>query len=258
MALAHEHSSEVMLLQNSEMYLGADGLLAFNGDVVNGATSLAYAKYLKARETYVGVKGWKVDGPEQDLYDHRQSTLYCLKMAGLDTGEANRFVMGMRLTRVGAFEKSLSYDMMRKNPFMQQTARSRFSKTTFEGEEIWDLTRLVPQLDGSVSKLEIIKSIPEIFGLGLSVTGTDKASWVFLTEPDFLDWLRASGIGCEELTRGLVTPGDEEESVLCRVRPRGAFDNMAELEGYREKRTYQAIARAAGISTQDKAGLSAE
>lgn len=169
-----------------------------------GMTSVSFGPYdqsllekmLPVRADFVEAMGWSTseskgifdfaptpatnwmegyDYRDADIYDTLESTIHLL-VAKPETGEV---IAGLRLTRLSSLEESMSWSMVRGNPEIRDAVYAyRHNNGTRAIEDIqhsaetgnlWDLTRLVVPVNGSVSSKEMAAGIMELFATGFGI-----------------------------------------------------------------------------------------
>jgi len=211
-------------------------------------------KFMKLRLAYVTAMGWRKDiSTDQDTYDLDPSTSFYIKTRdSIEDNPDSPIVCGMRLTRVRSFRDSLSWHMFDGRPEIQ-TQIEMFNSSQLERLEIaagkgelWDLTRLTPQIDGSVDKNEIAGAIHELIGSAIVETAIKEGTkplWVFLTTDMFKRYLDTSGITHDVIFSGKVNPTDYEASHLCIADPVAAYNYVQSSKLTRHERTFAAATR---------------
>lgn len=217
--------------------------------------------FMKARLGFVrDVMHWVPQSTlsDADPYDADPNTTYLVKTADQDGSGDRSFVAGMRLTKVNSVEESMTWNMLRNRPDIQEEISAKHGEAIksldaiAENEALWDLTRLVSQVDGSVSPRECAAGVQEVFGAGvtMSTQNSENTKWLFLTTASFKRFLDVSGVVSEELYSGVITQGDKEESVMCLVDPAAAYEQLKMSENPVHKRTAEAVMRGAGVTLQ--------
>ncbi|MEO7126355.1 MAG: hypothetical protein ABI034_09540 [Nakamurella sp.] len=180
--------------------------------------------------------GWLDDlVTDHDTYDDTDHTLYLVRSADAPNEVPSPTIRaGLRITQVGSFYESLTWNMLASNAGNQADIISNnfalISDINRQAVEsavgLWDITRLVCPLDDSVSKLEVIQSIYELLGMAMYKTVVEPDAdpvWMFLTTPTMKRLFEMSGIECTVLFAGHVTDTDDYDSFLCVARPRSAY-----------------------------------
>lgn len=221
---------------------------------------------VKLRTDFVVAMGWReavnADGSryvDGDRYDSDPHTLH----TALRDPESGDIKAALRLTQVDSLEGSLSYSMLDGNKIMQQKlmlhdvdaqglSPAEDLNAAAEREELWDLTRLVSPLDGSVNIEDIKDSMLEIFSYSLARTTPDfeesDPRWIFLTTSKLRFMLDYMGIEHEVLVSGKVSDDDDDESHFCVVKPVKALKSIFEHPEGRERahdRLQMGLAKAA-------------
>lgn len=214
--------------------------LSPNDRSVAGPRNNILERFMDLRHKYVTEMGWLDDiGSDHDIYDDTDQTLYLVRSQDgpsdrLADGTSHVVRAGLRITQVGSFYDSLTWSMLAANPGTQaDIIADNFvliseinRQAAANGAGLWDITRLVCPLDGSVSKLEVIQSIYELLGMAMYKTVVepgDDPVWMFLTTPTMKRLFEMSGIECTVLFSGHVSSTDDYDSFLCVARPRSAY-----------------------------------
>lgn len=218
--------------------------IIFPGDVEQESTLVQ--DFMDTRYQFVRLKGWLPGAlDDYDRYDQDPDTSYALRAN--PENDAEMFA-GMRLTRVPTLESSLTWGMMAGNSLMQDTTlnNEEAMREIREAEargSLWDLTRLVVDLDGHVGISELDDVVLDVFGAGIAASrdGGVEPLWLFLTEKPILNYLHRLGINVSVINVNKVTPTDNYESYLCVVNPE---ENMVRLQastGTRDQYAYQRL-----------------
>jgi hypothetical protein len=210
--------------------------------------------FMDLRLRYVTGMGWLSDlDSDEDEYDFSDQTLYFVRSGdGVGTSAPPTVESGLRITRVSSFYDSLTWSMLTASPGMQAdiiegnmaliSALNRRAADAHSG--LWDMTRLVAPLDGSVPTSRIIGSIYELLGMAMYKTalepGTDPA-WMFLTTSAMKRLFDMSGIEHTVVFAGRVTPTDDDESFLCVTTPRATFAAGTHSADPRHRRAFQRV-----------------
>lgn len=200
---------------------------------------------LEFRRKFVIEMGWfdETHTDDRDRYDDALSTIHLMER---DT--SGKILSGMRLTRLGSLEESLSIEMLRGNSEMQDIAKKFGQSIDYSKTDLWDLTRLVHRFGHEPGFGESIESTQAIFGAGLAKTmpedGRDVV-WAFTTTQLVVDFLDGSGIKTEPIAHGKLSAGDEQNSHFRIIRP---VSSMQFLRDNRDKddtydRTFKAVDR---------------
>lgn len=205
-------------------------------------------EYLQLRLRYVKAMGW-LPGIEtdRDWYDDDAGTRYFVRMAEQATDEHLVISAGMRLTQVASLSESMTWGMLTLADEMRAAVSDGYpglmesldAVAADDAQGLWDLTRLVVPLDGSVPGTEALQSVYEVFGMALQSTmiepGTDPV-WVFLTTKKMKRLFDSSGIRFDTVVCGRVSPTDAEKCYLCIVRPRYSFGHMGDVGTLTQRR----------------------
>lgn len=237
MTIDQTHNSHAFIEKEKSIPFG-EGML----EVSRGAENATELKDLKElRSKFVSLMGWFPEGHEDDdRYDRMDETFHL----AIRDYESTKIVAGLRLTQVESFEKSLSWSMIENHDEMTdqikghinergQNTFDELNRLTDEGN-VWDLTRLVNPLDGSVDATQMVGAIVELFAVGTALTAqrndeiekTEDLKWIFATTPLLKQSLDRLGIGHEVLARGRVSPEDEYESYFCVTEPMNVLQSL--------------------------------
>lgn len=174
--------------------------------------------YLDARHKFVQEMGWLKDRENDlDVYDSNPSTFYCIRNKIDEKSGAIKFAAGLRLTRAGRIEDSLSFSMLAQNLDMQwQTFanawKDRDVRRAMLDGNLWDVTRQLGRRDGSISPREIRESIAKSFGAAIGATApTEDTVWFFVTTKELKDMLERNGVELKVLSKGYVSLHDEPD-----------------------------------------------
>lgn len=194
------------------------------------------------REDFVTALGWfERPHDDTDRYDENPNTLH-LALYDNSNAEAERrqIAAGMRLTQIGSVEDSLSWSMLERNPLMRLEAHEHIDKNGLNSIQelnrvaadgnLWDLTRMVNPLDGSVKPEKIVGAMVELIGMGIAKTSRrgekkdfDDLAWLFITTPSMKNALDHLGIENEVVARDYVSEGDKDVSYVCYAKPADAL-----------------------------------
>lgn len=199
---------------------------------------------LRLRARFVKEMGWFDEiRDDTDIYDIDPATIH---LAVQPEGSEN-LAASMRLTKVGSVEGSLSWSML--NTEMSQAAsesvdedgQSTLAKLNASAANgnLWDLTRLVSPMDGSVSGRNVLAGLIQMVGAGIKETciegyDADKEDtyWFFNTTAQMKQALDAFGIQNTVIAKGKISPEDTSESYFCVAKPLAAYDFVMNNSGY--------------------------
>jgi hypothetical protein len=202
-----------------------------------GPDSDVVRRFMDLRLRYVTAMGW-LDGlvSDEDPYDRDGRTWYFIRRCAAPDADA-AIAAAMRATRVTSFYDSLTWSMLGADakrqadiiadnlPLLTEVNRAAADRKS----GLWDITRLVSPVDGSVSAAEIVRSIYEVLGMVMHKTVLEPDAdpvWMFLTTPTIKHLFEISGIPCTVLFAGRVSAGDEDDAYLCVARPKRAWDRI--------------------------------
>ncbi len=250
-ASASEALNYELSRQNAERYTPTLGVYKFERDEVasNQLAQLLYANYLQLRREFViGMRWFNSREDDTDEYDNIDAqTRYFIKLAqekaGLDAEV--KMTCGMRLTPVDAVEHSLSWSMLNESMKItvqkEQADSLQILQTAAEEGRLWDQTRLVHPLDGSVSSREIIEGMMYLMGAGISETNHTEADestyWFFTTTTKMKDLLTKLGIQTHVLVSGRIDVHDNDESHFCYVNTPEALTTLQQSTNPVHQRT---------------------
>lgn len=210
---------------------------------------------MDTRLKYITGMGWLPNmRSDSDVYDSVASTRYLVRLREGSGGDSTPGVSaGLRLTRVPSFYESLTWSMLEKAPTAQKTLDAQFKseagrrvRRTLAGEsELWDVTRLVAPMDGTVPASEIVNSIYELFGMAFYETVIRTQAdpcWVFLTTASIKRLFDMSGIEYSVIFSGRVSSSDDYDSFLCVTRPKSAFSMMRRSPNLAHRRAFKRVA----------------
>jgi hypothetical protein len=164
--------------------------------------------WLDQRHKYMQRMGWELEA-EHDRYDDDPKTTNILI-----TDDRDRLIVGMRLTPVDDYKESLSWEMLKMAPQMQQEVTE--SGRLDSEKMVWDLTKLVQgdtKFDPELSR----EAIGRLFGEGLQDSrrpGADEPVWVFAITKPLFRLLSANGMHLRALSQGRINSDDRTESVF--------------------------------------------
>lgn len=218
------------------------------GTQLSSGSSALQQEYLKIRYEFVQLMGWLPEAvSDTDFYDDDPATDYVIRTGDSTPGEV---YSGARYTRVHDVESSLTWHMMDGNPAMQEGIKAnkasykRLEQAAQEGV-LWDLTRLVPAVDGRIPKEEFRNSIVDLFAGGIVATHNPNAKpvWFFLASEKMKSFLDHLDIPNTAVVAHKVSNEDSEESYFCIVEPPMAVQHLSQSESLRGQRTYNRLVR---------------
>lgn len=178
---------------------------------------------------------------DYDAYDKDPNTIYIVKTVQNADGNII-FASGIRFTRIGGDRgvgDSLTWSMMDGNPDMQSAILSKDDSRAVDAlnaasdeDRLWDMTRLVPRMDGALSLKDIVPTMRELFGKGLDLTAIQTGKeplWFFLIDSRSLGFLMMSGIEAEIIHSQKVSERDRDVSHFCVINPVAAYKKLQEL-----------------------------
>ena len=195
-------------------------------------TGYAPNDIMKLRADFVRDMGWTKDEDDTDIYDGRDSTFHIAKYS-----PEGQLIATMRLTKVDSAKDCLSHTMTRglKEMYAAIDNKTADIDESAAGDGIWDLTRLVHPLDGSVSTRDIVFAITDMIGVAIAKTSDEKQgenlTWVYTTTPAIKHTLDGLGIVGEVIAKGRISPEDEYESYFCTIKPFAALKYANEHPG---------------------------
>ncbi len=197
---------------------------------------------LKFRQQFMVKMGWFDEShtDDRDRYDGVLSTVHLM-----ERDEHGDILSGMRLTRLGSLDESLSVQMLEGNSSMHEAAVV-FGKTiNYAQTDLWDLTRLVHQLEGEANFVKSVESAQAIFGAGLAKTRPEDGRellWVFTTTELIKGFLDISGIKTEPVAQGKLRSDDEKDSYFRAIHPVTAMQFLQDNQAI-YGRTYDSVSR---------------
>jgi hypothetical protein len=222
--------------------------------LLHGSERDVVRRFMDLRLRYVTAMGW-LDGlvSDEDDYDNDSRTWYFIRQSSAPAGDTEPAITAaMRATRVTSFYDTLTWSMLGADAKRQAdiiadnlpllTDVNRAAADPRSG--LWDITRLVSPVDGSVSAAEIVRSIYEVLGMVMRKTVLEPDAdpvWMFLTTPTIKRLFEISGIPCTVLFAGRVTPGDEDDAFLCVARPKRAWDRIGHSTTPRHRRAFDHV-----------------
>lgn len=214
-----------------------------------GPGAEARQDFMDLRLRYVTEMGWR-DGLESDAdrYDANPDTHYFLRYRAADGGDSP-LIAGLRATRVPSVYDSLTWSMLggdaeRQSGIIAEHLRlfTRINHAAATPDAgLWDITRLVSQLDGSATAAETLSSIYQLLGMVLYKSVVEPEAdpvWMFLTTPTIKRMFEMSGIPCTVLFGGRVSPGDEDDAFLCVSEPKRAFNSIGHSSSPTHRRAF--------------------
>lgn len=216
------------------------------------AESAVLRHFMDLRLRYVTAMGW-LDGltSDHDRYDADDGTWYFVRRNSEPDG-TSVIASALRATQVTSVYESMTWSMLGTDARRQAdiiaanlpliTEVNRDAARRRAG--LWDITRLVSPMDGSVPAAEIIRSIHELLGMVTYQTVAEPdadPAWIFLTTPTIKRLIEISGIPCAVLFSGRVNPRDEEDAFLCIARPKHALDRIGHSAARAHRRAYDHV-----------------
>lgn len=177
---------------------------------------------LPIRENFVIDKmHWRdFDHKEGDPYDFTPDTLQLALRVG-QNGEA-KILSSLRLTKVPRFDAALSLGMVKQQETMHDEAlvaaeAYNLDATAARGN-LYDLTRLVSNIDETDDISQVLGSFMELFGVAagtlrnMAPTKFDQEDikWIFVVTDTIKGVLEAQGVEMTRLTDGYVSEKDEK------------------------------------------------
>lgn len=219
-----------------------------------GSESDVMRRFMDLRLRYVTAMGW-LDGlaSDADDYDNNHGTWYFVRQSTAPADDTDPTITAaLRATQVTSFYDSLTWSMLGADAKRQAdiiadnlpllTEVNRAAADPLSG--LWDITRLVSPVDGSVSAAEVVRSIYEVLGMVMRKTVLEADAdpvWMFLTTPTIKRLFELSGIPCTVLFAGRVSPGDEDDAFLCVARPKRAWDRIGHSTTPRHQRAFDHV-----------------
>lgn len=199
------------------------------------------------RLDFVVGMGWLPDAESDlDAYDADPGTHH---FATVSPRLSETVTGGMRLTRVGSVQESLSWSML--NEAMADDASARVGKsgeslvtfldTAASYGDLWDLTRLVAPLDGSITSEEARDNILMMVGAAFSAScgqaeDPERVQWLFTVTREMKVALDRLGIRSVALTKGRIRPEDKSDAYFCVVNPLEDMQYIHRNPGYEHTR----------------------
>lgn len=197
--------------------------------------------YVVMRTQYGLRHHWPLDenGVDIDLYDHDPHTRLFLAFEHSKFSKA-KINAGMRLTKVKAFEKSLSFSMwshaIDKPNVIAQLLENKNEiqvlKEAAHAGKLWDLTRLVtamslyePHLRTKQTKRATYAALLLLLGSAIRHTGKD-SYWFFTTNNEVKHFLDRLGIEYSLLAKGRISYSDTGESYFAWSSVNEAFQKL--------------------------------
>lgn len=200
--------------------------------------------FMRLRLAYVTAMGWlPAAASDADRYDGDPATVHLVRLDDGEGDPAERLVRaGMRLTRVPSLFESLTWSMLSADPGRQAdivagnfaVVKDLNARAADPGAGLWDITRLVAPVDGSIGAATVVKSIFELIGMAMFQTVAEPQadpSWLFLTTATMKRLFDSAGVEAAVLWSGRVSGGDDYDCHLCVARPREAFRHLVAAVG---------------------------
>lgn len=210
--------------RNFELYDGD----APRGLGITGPDTVEYQEILALRDRFVTGMGWLKDIERLDDRDR-----YDEEMAGslhfYTKNDSGLLEASMRLTPVVSIDKSLSVEMLVNSPEALEgycQYRAELHALCKRGN-MWDLTRMVHPLDGSVEPEAIMAGMVKMIGAGINACQTRHATeppvWIFTTTIAMEQALNNLGIKHDIVAGGKLSADDNEDSLFCVAKPHDAL-----------------------------------
>ncbi len=188
-----------------------------------------------------------------DFYDTLNSTLHFM----LTDHENGQIIAGLRLTRVPSVEESLSWSMFKGNSDIMQQAYShtdgdgigtlvKLNEAAQRGN-VWDLTRLVNPVDGTVDIAKVMAGMMELFGTGYgairkqtSPEEQDEVRWIFNGTEMIKAALEHLQVQFDVVAQGQISKKDVDQngnpvkSYFCMVKAESATQYIYDHANERE------------------------
>ncbi|RYF28620.1 MAG: hypothetical protein EOO17_04595 [Chloroflexi bacterium] len=192
------------------------------------------------RASYVKAMGWFEDiRDDTDRYDGNDRTTYY----AINDFETGALMSSMRLTSVPSVRESLTWSMLENSEQMMSDA---LAHTATDDDEVtgsidkldvaaragnlYDLTRFVAPIDGSIDPGEVVKGFVEMIGAGLATTTPrsdfeqfEQLKWFFATHKPIVQLLNGLGIESTVISKGYANEGDKAKTYLCSISPINAL-----------------------------------
>lgn len=187
-----------------------------------------YQEILGLRDRFVRDMGWLKGVERQDDSDR-----YDEESAGslhfYTKNDRGLLEASMRLTPVASIDESLSVEMLAGSPEALEgyyQYREELRDLSQRGN-MWDLTRMVHPLDGSVEPEAIMAGMVKMIGAGISACHTHHATeppvWIFTTTIAMEQALNNLGIKHDVVAGGKLSADDSEDSLFCVAKPLDAL-----------------------------------
>lgn len=143
-------------------------------------------------------------------------------------------IAGARFTRIPSVERSLSWSMLSQEMKDQvpPEALDELNEVADSGD-LYDLTRLVNQLDGSAHQASIVMAMLKIFGAGVAKTcegskNVEDVTWVYTTTPEMHELLAGLGVQQDLLAKADIpdATGKPEGVLFCSVKVMESLRNI--------------------------------
>lgn len=242
-------------LSVEQLFNENDGVLTFRpADDLGPTLSQINTGYHDARVTLVNRMGWLGEITEDwDAYDRTNETIACVKTKPSENGGIT-FVAGLRATHTPTVEESMSFGMLSGSAAMQQEILTKTATDPDIAEAIakgklWDITRQVVQLDGSVTMQEFEEGTAEAFGAAVAATcpEDDPATvWVFAATQSLKCLLARSGVDMSILTKGAASPDDATNGIttyFIAVKPGPVLTTLASAQKVRHAAFYEGLSK---------------
>lgn len=235
-------------------------------DLAPGLENTMARTFMDLRLRYVTAMGW-LDARQSDAdsYDATSSTWYFIRQSdGSADGVDPAIASALRATQVSSVYDSLTWSMLGSDAKRQAdiiaanlpllTEVNKAAALPQSG--LWDITRLVSPVDGSVPATEVIRSIYELLGMVMFKTVTQPDAdpvWMFLTTPTIKRLFEISGISCTVLFAGRINPGDADDAFLCVARPKRAWDRIGHSTEAAHRRAFEHVRKGASAMVEQTA-----
>lgn len=183
------------------------------------------SKLDRSREEFVRNKGWM---PRRLSDLDRYDAVDMNTLSFVDTTKDGKIISSLRITEVNQAENCLSFEMVAPGTYeeLSEDQRSRLDGAAQDGE-LYDITRLLPPEDESISSQDYLASIVKLFGYAAHHTAfkPDKSPiWICATEPRFRSFLTRLGIPSEVLKEADKDVPRSDQVVLYQIDPREALE----------------------------------
>jgi N-acyl-L-homoserine lactone synthetase len=190
-------------------------------------------RILELRHRFVNDMGWLRDIERHDDRD-RYDDLGAGSLHFYTENNQGALEASMRLTPVHKLSDSLSVEML-QNCTEAREGLARHSgdlAAACEKGNVWDLTRMVHPLDGSVKPEAIMAGMVQMIGAGIRANEIhmpeQPPTWIFTTTIAMEQALQNLGIKHDVVASGVLSEGDVEESLFCVARPIDALHHVQE------------------------------